>query len=246
MLARRIMSHGPSTAKPPRCTIASASLVTRRMSAMRAMSPGMDFSPAASFFTGLMSESRRLYLPASSRRRCVPTSPAAPVMRMVFMASCSELLPGSGPDASGRAPNNNSADALLDQRNQCLDGIRRNHVGTGIDRETGKPVLLRQHALHHRAEALQVELLIERDGDPALLKAVDGRGRKIDPADDDVARLLACRLQRLRNHGGDAAVLRTDPFHCRVLCDVSRQHRYRQRAVGVHFSGNLEVIDFHS
>src|SRR5712692_8209545 len=93
MLARRIMSHGPSTAKPPRCTIASTPLVTRRMSAMRATSPGMDFSPAASFFTGLMSESRRLYLPASSRRRCVPTSPAAPVMRMVFIDSCSELLP---------------------------------------------------------------------------------------------------------------------------------------------------------
>src|SRR6266446_4643721 len=70
-----------------------------RMSAMRAMSPGIDFSPAASFFTGLRSESRRLYLPASSRRRCVPTSPAAPVMRMVFMASCSDLLPGSGPGA---------------------------------------------------------------------------------------------------------------------------------------------------
>src|SRR6266850_1033115 len=246
MLARRIMSHGPSTAKPPRCTIASASLVTRRMSAMRAMSPGMDFSPAASFFTGLMSESRRLYLPASSRRRYVPTSPAAPVMRMVFMASCSELLPGSDPDAPGRARYNDSADALLDQRNQCLDGFRRNHVGTGIDRETGKPVLLRQHALHHRQESLQVELLVERDRYPAFLQAVDRRRREVDPAHNNVARLLSRGLQRLRNHRGDAAVLRTDPFHCRVLCDVSRQHRYRQRAVGVHFSGNLEVIDFHS
>src|SRR6266481_1348389 len=195
MLARRIMSHGPSTAKPPRCTIASTPLVMRRMSAMRAMSPGMDFSPAASFFTGLMSESRRLYLPASSRRRCVPTSPAAPVMRMVFMASCSDLLPGSVPGAPGRARDNNSADALLDQRNQCRDGIRRDHIGAGIDRESREPVFLRKHALHHRQEALQIELLVERDRYPAFLQTVDGRGRKIDPADDDVARLLACRLQ---------------------------------------------------
>src|SRR5258708_7520901 len=232
MLARRIICHGPSTENPPRWTIASTPLVMRSMSDIFATSPRVDFSPAASALIDRMSDKRRWYFPASSQRRCVPTSPAAPVIRIVFIGSPTyPVSVEASPGAPQHTRRNTSANALLDQRNQCLDGFWRNHVGTGIDGEAGKPVLLRQHALHHRQEALQVELLIERNGDPAFLQAVDGRGRKIDPADDDVARLLARRLQRLGDYRRNAAVLRADPLHARILGKIGRQHPYRQRAV---------------
>src|SRR5712664_723661 len=50
--------------------------------------------------SGRWSESRSLYLPASSRLRCVPTSPVAPVINMVFMLSSIAVRapsPNSGP-----------------------------------------------------------------------------------------------------------------------------------------------------
>src|SRR5258708_17384818 len=44
----------------------------------------MNFCPIGGLI-GLRSDRRSLYLPASSRLRCVPTSPVAPVMSTVFI-----------------------------------------------------------------------------------------------------------------------------------------------------------------
>src|SRR5258708_31689836 len=183
MLARRIICHGPSTENPPRWTIASTPLVMRSLSYIFSTSARVDFSPAASALIDRMSDKRRWYFPASSQRRCVPTSPAAPVIRIVFIGSPTyPVSVEASPGAPQHTRRNTSANALLDQRNQCLDGFWRNHVGTGIDGEAGKPVLLRQHALHHRQEALQEEFLIAHNGDTAFLHTVHGRDRVIYPA----------------------------------------------------------------
>ena len=60
--------------------MASTRLVIFRASAIFVISALTKFLA----FSGRLSESRSLYLPASSRARCVPTSPVAPVMSTVF------------------------------------------------------------------------------------------------------------------------------------------------------------------
>src|SRR3954469_5530669 len=85
MLARRIVSHGPSTANPPRWMMASTPLVTRTMSLSRPTSPSAKLSSGISFLIGRMSDRRMWYLPASSGRSIEPTLPAAPVRRTIFM-----------------------------------------------------------------------------------------------------------------------------------------------------------------
>src|SRR5688500_17915293 len=57
----------------------------RRVSENLEMSARTNFSSLLIFSSDRRSETFNTYLPASSRRRCVPTSPAAPVIRMVFM-----------------------------------------------------------------------------------------------------------------------------------------------------------------
>src|SRR5262245_60919313 len=84
MFAWWIVSQGPSTEYPPRCTIASTPLVIFIASANFEMSARRNCSSFDGFRL-LLSESRSLYFPASSLRRCDPTSPAAPVMSTVFM-----------------------------------------------------------------------------------------------------------------------------------------------------------------
>ena len=66
--------------------MASTPFVIFSASAIFEMSALMKFFA----FGGLqrpLSERRSLYLPASSRRRCEPTSPAAPVISTVFTQS---------------------------------------------------------------------------------------------------------------------------------------------------------------
>src|SRR5258708_31855181 len=84
MFVSRIAPHAPSPEMPPRWTMASAPRVILSMSFSFATSAFMNVSAAARFPTARMSDKRSWYLPAGSRRRCVPMSPAAPVMRTVF------------------------------------------------------------------------------------------------------------------------------------------------------------------
>ena len=96
-----------------------------------------------------------------------------------------------------------SADSLFDQRDQRTDAARRDHARAGVDREPREAVLLRQDALHHRQEPLQIQLLVEGDRDVSLLQTIDrGRGQ-VDTADRDLARLPSRILERLADERGD-------------------------------------------
>ena len=65
--------------------MASTPLVMRSASDIFDMSAFKKLSDLLLFFSGLRSDKRNLYFPASSRRRCVPTSPVAPVISTVFI-----------------------------------------------------------------------------------------------------------------------------------------------------------------
>src|SRR5262245_60004086 len=84
MFAWWIVSQGPSTEYPPRCTIATTPLVIFIASPNFEMSARTNCSSSDGFKL-LLSEWRSVYFPASSLRRCDPTWPAAPVMSTVFI-----------------------------------------------------------------------------------------------------------------------------------------------------------------
>src|SRR5882724_1531913 len=84
MFACRICSQLPSTEYAPMCTSASTPLLTRSTSAQRPRSALRKRSPLDRGPTGRTSVRRSEYRPASSRRKCSPTSPAAPVSNRVF------------------------------------------------------------------------------------------------------------------------------------------------------------------
>src|SRR5207302_2285681 len=141
-------------------------------------------------------------------------------------------------------PRRGSADALVDQRHQRADGLGRDHAGAGVGAQTGEAVLLRQHALRHRQEALQIELLIEDNAHVSLLEPLDGRGCQIDPPGDDRARLLSRLFQSLPDEGGDVAVLRADRLQVGVLLEIGGDDGHRQRAVVIHLGADLDVVHF--
>ena len=94
-----------------------------------------------------------------------------------------------------------------------------------------------RHALRHGHVTLQVEDLVQRGGDPALLQAVDRRRSEVDAADHDVARFLASRLQSVRDDGGYGAVLGPDSLAVRVGFQVGGQYRHRKRRITVYLGG---------
>src|SRR5215469_6104993 len=114
-------------------------------------------------------------------------------------------------------PTTASADAGLDQRYKLVDRRRRDHTRAGIQGNTWHQVLLRQHALQHWYETLQVEQLVEGDRHVAGFEAVNGCWREVDAADDNVARLLAGLLEHFRKDAGDAAMLGADCLEIGIL-----------------------------
>src|SRR5262245_54165618 len=87
ILACRIVSHGPSTEKPPRCTMPSTPATAASTSARRARSACTKVSCAPRSAGRVTSLSRRTgYTPFSNWRSRVPMPPAAPVIRTVCMA----------------------------------------------------------------------------------------------------------------------------------------------------------------
>src|SRR5260221_479817 len=87
--------------------IASTPLVIRTASLILETSAFMNVCPFGGL-SGRRSERRSLYLPASSRLRCVPTSPVAPVMSTVFIllppviGSRTGINSGPGPELGSK------------------------------------------------------------------------------------------------------------------------------------------------
>src|SRR5262245_48430680 len=84
-------------------------------------------------FSGRRSESRSLYLPASSRARCVPTSPVAPVRSTVFVLIFLSSFPMLCVDRPFGGPSLHDLGCLrrgfhrlvLDRRQREAGGVRR-------------------------------------------------------------------------------------------------------------------------
>src|SRR5262245_19129300 len=107
MLACRIVSHGPSTENPPKCTMPSTPATAASTYARRARSACTKVSCAPMSAGRVTSLSRRSgYTPLSNWRSRVPMPPAAPVIRTFCMAC-------SFPDVKSSAAGGLGGQALI-------------------------------------------------------------------------------------------------------------------------------------
>src|SRR5262245_3415293 len=105
MLDCRIVSHGPSTENPPRCTIPSTPATAVSTSASRARSACTKVSCAPRSAGRVTSLRRRSeYTPFSNWRSRVPMPPAAPVIRTVCMACSFPEVKSSAAGGLGGQP----------------------------------------------------------------------------------------------------------------------------------------------
>src|SRR5262245_34714213 len=105
MLDCRIVSHGPSTENPPRCTIPSTPATAVSTSASRARSACTKVSCAPRSAGRVTSLRRRSeYTPFSNWRSRVPMPPAAPVIKTVCMACSFSDVKSSAAGGLGGQP----------------------------------------------------------------------------------------------------------------------------------------------